>query len=62
MNIVVNTSNGTFIVPSEKESSLIAWLQANALRPGASKLQEELNNPNNVNQGFNVSQRHLLND
>lgn len=30
MNITINTSVGTFVVPSEKESSLIMWLQQNA--------------------------------
>jgi len=35
MQITINTLQGTFVVPSEKEAQLIAWLQANAVKLGA---------------------------
>ncbi len=35
MSVTINTMHGTFIVPPEKESQLIAWLQSNAVKVGA---------------------------
>lgn len=32
MNITIQTREGTFIVPPEKQDQLIAWLTANAAR------------------------------
>jgi hypothetical protein len=34
MSITVNTIYGTFIVPDNKQDELVAWLQANAVKPG----------------------------
>jgi hypothetical protein len=32
MEIVINTIQGTFVVPREKEAALIAWLEQNAAK------------------------------
>jgi hypothetical protein len=32
MTVTINTTQGTFIVPSEKHDMLIQWLQVNAVR------------------------------
>ncbi len=40
MEIVINTINGTYIVPSNKTDQLIQWLELNAVRPGAKTLGE----------------------
>ena len=40
METIVNTIQGTFIVPKNKEAALINWLQANAIRQGAQNLGE----------------------
>ena len=34
MSVTINTLHGTFIVPTEREGQLIAWLQANAVKAG----------------------------
>ena len=41
MNITVSTSHGTFIVPSEKESALIHWLQQHAIKTGQQTVREQ---------------------
>jgi hypothetical protein len=41
MSITVNTSHGTFIVPSEKEASLIMWLQQNAIKTNQQMVREQ---------------------
>jgi hypothetical protein len=41
MSITVNTSHGTFIVPSEKEASLIMWLQQNAIKTSQQMVREQ---------------------
>jgi hypothetical protein len=41
MQIVINTIQGTFIVPPEKESSLIMWLQQNAIKVGQQPVHEQ---------------------
>jgi len=40
METIINTIQGTFIVPKEKESALINWLQANAIRQGSQRVEE----------------------
>ena len=40
METIVNTIQGTFIVPQNKEAALINWLQANAIRQGAQNIGE----------------------
>lgn len=42
MNIIVHTIQGTFIVPPEKESSLISWLEQNAVKAGPKNVKERL--------------------
>ena len=54
MEITVNTMYGTFIVPREKADQLIAWLQANAIKPGQQPVQE-------VQQG-QYTGRQLINE
>jgi len=41
MQIVINTINGTYLVPSEKEAALISWLEQNAIRAGAPTVSEQ---------------------
>ena len=41
MQITINTIAGTFLVPSEKEAALIAWLQNNAVKVGQQPVQEQ---------------------
>jgi hypothetical protein len=33
MSLTINTIYGTFIVPDNKQDELVAWLQANAVKP-----------------------------
>ena len=40
MSIVIHTQDGTYIVPSENESALVAWLQQNAVRAGQKSVRE----------------------
>ncbi len=41
MQIIINTITGTFLVPSEKEAALIAWLEMNAVKVGQQPVQEQ---------------------
>ena len=41
MSISINTSHGTFIVPSEKEAALIMWLQNHAVKIGQQMVREQ---------------------
>ena len=34
MNTIIHTVEGTFIVPSDKEASLLLWLKDNAIKAG----------------------------
>ncbi len=43
MQITINTIAGTFVVPPEKESQLIIWLQANAVKVGQQPVSETQN-------------------
>lgn len=40
MQIVINTIQGTYVVPSEKQSDLIFWLQQNAIKLGQESIRE----------------------
>ena len=56
MQIVINTIQGTFIVPPEKQSELIFWLQQHAIKVGQQPVKEQ----GPTNSGF--SGRHLINE
>ena len=43
MQIIVQTIAGTFVVPPEKESLLILWLQNNAVKVGQQPVTETQN-------------------
>lgn len=43
MQIVINTIQGTFIVPSDKQAELIYWLQNNAIKAGQEPVREQIN-------------------
>ena len=43
MQIIINTIHGTFVVPRDKESQLIAWLQHNAVRADTTTYVKEQN-------------------
>ena len=40
METIINTINGTYIVPAEKLDQLIKWLEFNAVRPGQKPIGE----------------------
>lgn len=40
MQIVINTIEGTFVVPREKQAQLISWLQQNAVKLGQETVKE----------------------
>jgi len=44
--ITISTLYCTYIVPTEKESALVSWLQSNAIKQGAQQLQSEVSHPN----------------
>lgn len=41
MQIVINTIEGTFVVPKEREADLIYWLKHNANRINSSSVWEQ---------------------
>ena len=41
METVIQTIDGTFIVPVHKHSALISWLQSNAIKAGQQSIQEQ---------------------
>jgi hypothetical protein len=40
METIVNTINGAYIVPADKQDQLIKWLEQNAIRPGQAPIRE----------------------
>ena len=48
MQIVIQTIQGTFIVPTDKQAELIHWLEINAVRAGAHNVRENANQQNYV--------------
>lgn len=46
MQIVIQTIQGTFIVPTDKQAELIMWLEANAIKAGAQNVRENTNSQN----------------
>lgn len=54
MEIVVNTINGTYIVPRERADELITWLQQNAVKQGQQPIGE-------IKEG-NYTGRQLINE
>jgi len=40
METIINTINGTYIVPADKLDQLIQWLEVHAVRPGAKPIGE----------------------
>jgi len=46
MQIVINTIQGTFIVPTEKQAELIHWLQNNAIKAGQEPVREQFQQGN----------------
>jgi hypothetical protein len=46
MQIVIQTIQGTFIVPTDKQAELIMWLEANAVKAGAQNVRENANSQN----------------
>jgi hypothetical protein len=41
MQIVIQTIEGTFLVPTEKQAELIRWLESNAVKAGATRQVKE---------------------
>jgi hypothetical protein len=54
METVVNTINGTYIVPANKQDQLIQWLEINAVKPGPKTIGE-------INEG-QYTGRQLINE
>ena len=40
METIINTINGTYIVPTDKLDQLIQWLEIHAVRPGQKPIGE----------------------
>jgi hypothetical protein len=55
MTITIQTTAGTFIVPDEKYTDLVFWLQHNAVRVGGTSVSE-------ANTSEDKSQRLLFED
>ena len=56
MQIVINTIEGTFVIPKEKEADLIYWLKQNANRINGASVWEQ------HNQTAYSTGRQLLNE
>jgi hypothetical protein len=50
MEITIQTMQGTFIVPQNKVSELIMWLQANAINANQQAVRETRNGRNGATQ------------
>ena len=59
-SITINTMAGTFIVPAERTASLIAWLQANAVKVGAQQNVMEVYTQSNQQNKYTGTQ--LINE
>ena len=57
MQIVINTIAGTFLVPTEKQSELIYWLEKNAIKAGQQTVREQVQTGNQTYTG-----RQLINE
>jgi hypothetical protein len=55
MQIVIQTIQGTFIVPTEKQAELIMWLESNAIKAGSQNVRENADPQN-------YSGRQLINE
>jgi hypothetical protein len=55
MQTIINTIQGTFVVPAEKQAELIFWLQNNAVKLGTVKEENH-----NTQPGYFTNQ--LLNE
>jgi len=58
MQIVIHTINGTYLVPPEKESGLIMWLEQNAIKAGQRQVSEQ-SNPNDQYTGRQLLSEEL---
>lgn len=56
MQIVINTIEGTFVVPKEREADLIYWLNHNANKIDGAPVKEQ------YTQSSNFTGRQLLNE
>lgn len=45
MQIVINTIEGTFVVPAERQAELIFWLNKNAVKVGQQTVKEQTGSP-----------------
>jgi hypothetical protein len=54
METIINTINGTYIVPGDKLDKLIQWLEINAVKPGSKPIGE-------IKEG-NYTGRQLINE
>lgn len=43
--IIINTIEGTFIVPAERQQDLLYWLKLNAVKAGQQTIREYSNQP-----------------
>ena len=50
MNITIQTPEGTYIVPTEKYTQLLAWLNINAIKTTPSTHLKEIHQSQNINQ------------
>jgi hypothetical protein len=64
MQIIINTIEGTFIVPTERQADLIYWLKHNATKVDLNTVGEQCSQPYvNSSQPYqNYSGKRLLNE
>ncbi len=53
MQIVINTIEGTFVVPTEKHTELIYWLKSNAIKVGQQSVKEQTGSASSGTQLIN---------
>lgn len=57
MDIIINTIQGTFVVPQTKQHELIQWLSANAIKVGQEPVREQIQS-----NGTNYTGRQLISE
>jgi hypothetical protein len=51
MDIIINTIQGTFVVPQHKQQELIQWLVSNAVKVGQEPVREQFQSGNSSYTG-----------
>lgn len=62
MNITINTISGTFVVPAERQSDLIMWLERNAIKIGGQEPVREQTQSRTQQNPAGYPGRQLINE